>query len=78
MSDRLKWMKTLLDKILFPLLVIAIVGLFGAYARLQAVETKAQTLEEKLDEFGKDLKVLRCLSGDRITCKVIGMDKDDG
>lgn len=74
MSDKLKLMKTLLDKILFPLLVIAIVGLFGAYARLQAVEQKAQTLEEKLTEFGVDLKVLRCLAGDKITCKVIGME----
>ena len=74
MSDKLKWMKTLLDKILFPLLVIAIVGLFGAYARLQAVEQKTITLEEKLTEFGVDLKVLRCLNGDKVTCKVIGMD----
>lgn len=76
MSDKLKLMKTLLDKIIFPLVVLAIVALFGAYSRLQAVETDVKTLKGALEEYGKDLKVIRCLNGDKITCKVIGMELD--
>ena len=76
MVDKMKWMKALLDKILYPLIVIAIVAIFGAYSRLQAVEIDVRTLKSALDEYGKDLKVLRCLNGDKITCKVIGMELD--
>ena len=76
MADKLKWMKALLDKILYPLIVIAIVAIFGAYSRLQAVESDVKTLKEALSEYGKDLKVLRCLNGDKVTCRVIGMELD--
>lgn len=76
MVDKMKWMKSLLDKILYPLIVIAIVAIFGAYSRLQAVESDVRTLKNALEEYGKDLKVLRCLNGDKITCKVIGMELD--
>ena len=77
MVDKMKWMKSLLDKIIYPLIVIAIVAIFGAYSRLQAVESDVRTLKSALEEYGTDLKVLRCLNGDKITCKVIGMDRHD-
>ena len=77
MADKIKWMKTLLDKILYPLIVIAIVAIFGAYSRLQAVESDVKTLKSALEEYGADLKVLRCLNGDKITCRVIGMERHD-
>ena len=69
MSDKLKYMKTIIDKIVFPLVVTAILGLFGMWSRIQAVESKVMTLESAIIEQRTDLSAIRCvLTKDELSC----------
>ena len=69
MSDKLKYMKTIIDKIVFPLVVTAILGLFGMWSRIQAVESKVMTLESAIIENRTDLAAIRCvLTKDELSC----------
>lgn len=72
-----KLLFSFLEKIVAPLIIAGIIAIFGMHSRLEKVEAAQRTLEQRLDEFSIDLKVIRCLSGDAITCKVIGIS-DDG
>ena len=69
MTDKLKYMKTIIDKIIFPLVVTAILWLFGVQTRLQAVETKVLTLESAIIEQREDLSAIRCVvTKDELSC----------
>ena len=69
MTDKLKYMKTIIDKIIFPLVVTAIIGLFGMWSRIQAVESKVMTLESAIIENRTDLAAIRCvLTKDELSC----------
>ena len=69
MSDKLKYMKTIIEKIVFPLVVTAILGLFGMWSRLQAVESNVMTLESAIIENRTDLAAIRCvLTKDELSC----------
>lgn len=69
MTDKLKYMKTIIDKIAFPLVITAILGLFGMWSRLQAVESKVMTLESAIIENRTDLAAIRCvLTKDELSC----------
>ena len=62
-------MKTIIDKIVFPLVVTAILGLFGMWSRIQAVESKVMTLESAIIENRTDLAAIRCvLTKDELSC----------
>ena len=69
MTDKLKIMKTIIDKIVFPLVVTAILGLFGMWSRIQAVESKVMTLEGAIIEQREDLSAIRCVTTkDELSC----------
>ena len=66
MAATIKWMKTITDKIIFPLLVAAIIGLFGMYSRLQAVEIK----QDNIDKLDKKVSKILCIMGERSECQI--------
>lgn len=69
MKSKLFIMKTIIDKIAFPLIITAILGLFGMWSRLQAVESKVMTLESAIIEQRTDLSAIRCvLTKDELSC----------
>ena len=69
MLAKLKYMKNIIDKIVFPLTISAILGLFGMWSRLQAVETKVLTLESAIIEQREDLAAIRCVvTKDELAC----------
>lgn len=69
MLAKLKYMKNIIDKIVFPLVVTAILGLFGMWSRLQAVESKVMTLEGAIIEQREDLSAIRCVvTKDELSC----------
>ena len=69
MLAKIKFMKNIIDKIVFPLVVTAILGLFGMWSRLQAVESKVMTLEGAIIEQREDLSAIRCvLTKDELSC----------
>ena len=69
MKSKLFIMKTIIDKIAFPLIITAILGLFGMLSRLQAVESKVMTLESAIIENRTDLAAIRCvLTKDELSC----------
>ena len=72
----MKTLKSLAHKIVVPLIVAGLLTLFGMYSRITAVELEQKDHNRKFDEISKDLKVIRCLTGDKITCKVIGMHRE--
>ena len=69
MKSKLFIMKTIIDKIVFPLVVTAILGLFGMWSRIQAVESKVMTLESAIIEQREDLSAIRCVvTKDELSC----------
>ena len=69
MKSKLLIMKNIIEKIAFPLIITAILGLFGMWSRLQAVESKVMTLEGAIIENRVDLAAIRCvLTKDELSC----------
>lgn len=69
MLAKIKFMKNIIDKIVLPLVVTAILGLFGMWSRIQAVESKVTTLESAIIEQREDLSAIRCVvTKDELSC----------
>ena len=69
MVARIKSMKTIIDKIIFPLIVAAITSLALLFFRVQALEIKLLSVEDYIKESKADLTIIRChVTKDPITC----------
>lgn len=68
-AAKLKGMKQIIDKILFPLIVAAITSLMLLFFRVQALEIKLLSVEDYIKESKEDLTIIRChVTKDPITC----------
>ena len=69
MAAKIKSMKPIIDKIIFPLIVVAITSLALLFFRVQALEIKLLSVEDYIKESKADLTIIRChVTKDPITC----------
>ena len=69
MAAKIKSMKPIIDKIIFPLIVAAITSLALLFFRVQALEIKLLSVEDYIKESKEDLTIIRChVTKDPITC----------
>ena len=69
MAAKIKSMKPIIDKIIFPLIVAAITSLTLLFFRVQALEIKLLSVEDYIKESKEDLTIIRCHeTKDPITC----------
>ena len=69
MAAKIKSMKPIIDKIIFPLIVVAITSLALLFFRVQALEIKLLSVEDYIKESKEDLTIIRChVTKDPITC----------
>ena len=69
MAARIKSMKPIINKIIFPLIVAAITSLALLFFRVQALEIKLLSVEDYIKESKADLTIIRChVTKDPITC----------
>ena len=69
MAAKIKSMKSIIDKIIFPLIVAAITSLTLLFFRVQALEIKLLSVEDYIKESKEDLTIIRChVTKDPITC----------
>ena len=69
MAAKIKSMKPIVDKLIFPLILTAIIGLTGLFFRVQALEFKILTIEDYMISNSKDLKFIKCyITKDELTC----------
>jgi hypothetical protein len=72
--------KKIVDNIVFPLMVTAIIALFGLSYTVAALDYRQDTQDKTISdmkieqdkttiEIKSDLKVIRCLVGDKVSCK---------
>ena len=74
MINAMKTIYTWLEKILIPLIVLAVASMFTMYSRLNATELKQVGLEQKIEEMSIDILAVRCaVTKDEVTCLKLRM-----